>query len=320
MISIIVPVYNVENYLDRCVRSICEQSYTDLEIILVDDGSTDSSGEICDKWTEKDCRIKAVHKSNGGLSDARNIGLKNATGDYIAFIDSDDWIEKDYCLTLLNTITEKECDIAGCKFRRTSDNSTVSDSKETVGYSCFKKNEEIMRSLIYGKINCIVCNKLYKRTTVYDVLFPFGKQHEDDFWTYKVFFRINKYVECDYIGYNYFKNPTSIMGRKYSLKRLDQLEAKCERADFVETHYPDLINIALIDVLDSCIFHSALVNSLNKKDKKTASTILKNTYKKYFSRLKKKEVPIKKLLLLYIARISFTLCIAILGIKKGELS
>ena len=112
LVSIVVPVYNVEKYLKRCVDSIINQSYNNIEILLVDDGSTDSSGKICDDYLKKDSRIKVIHKQNGGLSDARNFGIDKSTGDYLSFIDSDDWIEKDMIMNLFNSIINEKSDIS----------------------------------------------------------------------------------------------------------------------------------------------------------------------------------------------------------------
>ena len=117
VISVIVPVYKVEKFLDRCINSIIQQTFTNLEIILVDDGSPDRSGEICDEWKMKDKRIRVIHKENGGLSDARNKGLDVATGDYVAFIDSDDWIDPDMFQLLYDATQKYQADIAECSWR-----------------------------------------------------------------------------------------------------------------------------------------------------------------------------------------------------------
>ena len=162
LISVIVPVYNVEKYLDKCIQSIVDQTYTNLEIILVDDGSPDNSGAICDEWAEKDNRIKVIHKANGGLSDARNAGLDIATGEYIAFVDSDDYIELDFYDKLYNVIKATNCDISICNLRKVYENNNVSvnncDTFEITEYS----TTEAMSALIDDKIRQVVWNKLYK--------------------------------------------------------------------------------------------------------------------------------------------------------------
>ena len=118
LISVIIPVYNVEKYLNRCVQSVCNQTYHNLEIILVDDGSTDNSGKLCDEWAVKDLRIKVIHKDNGGLSSARNIGLDNAKGEYIGYVDSDDWIDMEMYSYLWTILKSYQVDVAFCDFYR----------------------------------------------------------------------------------------------------------------------------------------------------------------------------------------------------------
>ena len=125
LVSIIVPIYNVEQYLDRCIESLVTQSYINLEIILIDDGSKDTSGDICDLWAQRDKRIRLVHKENGGLSDARNKGLDIATGDIISFIDSDDYISKYFYEKLINIMEQTDSDIVECQFKKFNENERV---------------------------------------------------------------------------------------------------------------------------------------------------------------------------------------------------
>ena len=136
LISVIVPVYKVEDCLDKCVRSIAGQTYTDLEIILVDDGSPDRCGAICDAWAQKDSRVHVIHKQNGGLSDARNAGMKIATGQFVSFIDSDDWIDPDFLEVLMTAMKEQNAQIAECAVELVDESGNVLRCRETAAVPC----------------------------------------------------------------------------------------------------------------------------------------------------------------------------------------
>ena len=183
-ISVIVPVYNVEQYLERCVESIVNQTYKNLEIILVNDGSTDNSGELCDELAKKDNRIKVVHKENGGLSDARNNGERESTGEYIIFIDSDDYIHHEMLNTLYNQIVEKNADVSICGVMNVYSNSeTPQCSDINMDFVCDK--EGFLKEYLIGeKIPGSICNKLLKKSIADKLEFPVGKIYEDAFYHY----------------------------------------------------------------------------------------------------------------------------------------
>lgn len=257
-ISIIVPIYNVENYLDKCIKSIVNQSFKNLEIILVDDGSPDNCPAICDEWAKKDNRIKVIHKENGGLSDARNAGLAVATGEYIAFVDSDDYIEADMYKKLLSVALNNKCDIVSCKLRMVYENDknfvTKDDSEDIIIYS----TEDAMSALIDDKIRQVVWNKLYKADIVKNIPFEVGKYHEDEFWSYQAIGNATKIAAIDYTGYNYLQRSGSIMGNGYSLKRLDAVEAKCLRQEYLDNNVPVLSQQGLINLIFTCVYHGQL--------------------------------------------------------------
>ena len=279
LISVIVPVYNVEKYLNRCVNSIANQTYKNLEIILVDDGATDSSGKLCDQLASQDERIKVIHKMNGGLSDARNVGLSNANGEYICFIDSDDWIEKNYVQYLYELMLDNSCEIAGCSYRKCEDICKESESAISYESKVYGK-EEAMSLLIDNLIQQVVWNKLYKKSLIEDIAFAKGKYHEDEFWSYQVFARISKYVETSYIGYNYFQRADSIMGEQYSLKRLDAVEAKSQRQEFLNINMKALASKGRKNLVFTCMYHGQLAMIyLNDIDKKKAFAFLESTLK-----------------------------------------
>lgn len=258
LLSVIVPVYKVENYLDRCVKSVISQTYTDLEIILVDDGSPDNCPAQCDAWAEKDSRIQVIHKQNGGLSDARNAGISIATGEFIAFVDSDDWLNVNMYSVLINTIQKTGSDAAGCSFIRTDGKTIPARTNNDPEIKVFDNNE-IMSELIGDRvIKQVVWNKVYRADKIQNILFEVGKYHEDEFWAYLALSECEKYAAVDYPGYYYFQRADSIMGEGYSLKRLDAIEAKLRRVEFCKTNYPQLAAKAKINVLFSSLYHCQL--------------------------------------------------------------
>ena len=176
-ISIIVPVYNVEKYLKKCIDSIINQTYKNIEIILVDDGSKDSSGRICDEYIEKDKRIVTIHKKNGGLSDARNEGIKKATGKYLSFIDSDDYIEENMIGNLYKSIIENDSDISTCaKIIEYSNKKIIKNNKSNF---CINNNEAMKRMLTFDEIDTSACDKLFKKDLFLNIKFPVGRYYED---------------------------------------------------------------------------------------------------------------------------------------------
>lgn len=282
LISVIVPIYKVESYLDKCVGSIVNQTYKNLEIILVDDGSPDNCPVMCDGWAEKDNRIKVIHKNNGGVSDARNLGIKVATGDYIAFVDSDDWLESCYYEVLVS-ITEKiDYDIVVCKYLKvysTKDSCDVSK----IGDTRVLDNHEAMEELVLGKdLWQVIVNKIYKRDLISDVLFEVGKRHEDDMWSYQIIGKAMKIAVIDYEGYFYYQRPDSFICNSYNLQRLDVLEAKAQRQKYIEERFPDLKTRAKLDLFGACIFAcQSVMKFMSGEEKKKAKSIINNYVKEY---------------------------------------
>lgn len=262
-ISIIIPVYNVEKYLVACIESIIHQTYQNLEIILVNDGSTDNCPQICDDYAQKDERIKVIHKKNGGLSDARNAGYEAVTGEYIAFVDSDDLIAEDCYHTLLRISVEYNADIVECDFVKFVNQNELIDFDSTNLVEEFD-TEQGLEMLIKEQLKQVVWNKLYKKRLVNKLLFEKGKIHEDEFWTYKVLANAKKIVKISQVLCFYRQQHESIMAEKYNLKRLQGLEAREERIDFIANKFPKLIPVAV-----QSFWYSALYNYQN---------IIKNSY------------------------------------------
>lgn len=227
MISVIVPVYNVEKYLERCVKSIVAQTYKDLEILLIDDGSTDKSGEMCDAFQQTDSRIKAFHKQNGGLSDARNYGIEHSAGEFISFVDSDDYIDEKMLETLHRLITENDADLAVCSAMDVFEGKEVTQVKEIKEFNLNKV--ESYKYMLRGDGIPSACNKLYKRQTVGNVRFPVGKLYEDGFFTPQILKKVEKTAVTSKPMYYYFRRADSITTKPFRKGDLDVIEAydKC---------------------------------------------------------------------------------------------
>lgn len=267
-ISVIVPVYNVEKYLCKCIDSIINQTYTNLEIILIDDGSPDNCGVVCDDYFLKDNRIKVIHKENGGLSDARNAGLDIAIGDYISFIDSDDYIHKDFYKTLINLIVKYNADIAQCEFLDVyeEDVDNFSNDKLYINekITILNNNEAINNLFNENYVNTVVVwNKLYKKELFKNIRYPKGKIHEDEYTTYKLLFSAKKIVSISMQMYYYLRRSNSIMGKGFNIKSLDKLYAYYEQILFynnkklfeleekAKNKFEFFIKEAMINVLNS---------------------------------------------------------------------
>ena len=245
-ISIIIPVYNVEQFLPQCLESVRNQTYQNLEVILVNDGSTDSCPQICEDYAAKDERIKVIHKRNGGLSDARNEGLKVATGDFISYIDSDDVVSANFCKQLLKTLLENKADVVECGFLTfLRDRDLEKFSSTTQEKTEIFETESALELLMKEYFKQVVWNKLYRREVVSDLKFPIGKINEDEFWTYKVFGNSTTVVRISKELYFYRQQENSIMGKKYSIKRLDGLQALNDRIFYMKENFPILENLAI---------------------------------------------------------------------------
>ena len=241
-ISVIVPVFRVEKYINRCVDSILAQSYKNLEIILVDDGSDDACPLICDEYMKKDKRVKVVHKNNGGLSSARNAGLAIATGDFIGFVDSDDWIHPDMYAILHKTLVKnKDCQIAECKYQIVS--KTVQNVMSD-GYSVTKWNKKTMMENFFrvnGEYyNPVVCTKLIRKSILNGFYFV-DTVNEDWEATYEWYKRSSCVAFIDLQLYYYFFNGNGIVNSKFKVSRLGYLEVwdrlvKKAKKDFPEYH------------------------------------------------------------------------------------
>ncbi|MDM8203642.1 glycosyltransferase [Faecalicoccus acidiformans] len=214
LISVIVPVYNVEKYLSQCIYSILNQTYSNLEIILVNDGSTDNSYEQCLNFKRQFNNIEVVNKANGGLSSARNVGINHARGKYISFVDSDDTIDSNMIQTLYDYITEYKAEISACGYKMIYSNKVIDivDGNEVKVYS---KSEALFAMLKVNNLGMIVCNKLFKRDLFKNVRFPEGQHFEDINTTYKLIDLANKVIYIPKCLYNYLQRNDSINGQNF---------------------------------------------------------------------------------------------------------
>lgn len=302
LISIIVPVYNVEKYLKRCVKSIINQTYKNLEIILVDDGSTDKSPLICDEFCDE--RIKVIHKENGGLSDARNAGLKICKGAFISFIDSDDYIENDMIEILYNRIISDKSDICVCNFKMTDDNGNILREDNQVIEDCILNKNEYYEKLSKPYYWCYVTawNKLYKKEVLSDFEFKKGKIHEDEFAICDIIKKCDKISCIKKPLYFYIQRENSIMHRKFSIKNMDFAEAMLERADF---GIKNNLNLAVSSFTMATDYMKIIYEKADKNDENAKKRILflEKRIKEVYKKIKKQPIGIRKKIRFFIFKI-----------------
>lgn len=239
-VSVIVPVYNVEKYLRKCLDSIVSQTLNDLEIILVNDGSTDTSPDICEEYKRKDERIKMITQKNQGLSAARNAGLKEAAGEYVIFIDSDDYIAENMLEILVNNITKSSADIATCGIYNVYQSYMKPQYHKKEKYTC--GNVEAYRQILIGKkIPASICNKLLKRECIEDLEFPVGKHYEDAFFHIDLMQQVKTVCVDTQPLYYYVHRSGSITTRKYQKSSYDIVEAYEKNIRMVQEKYPSLM-------------------------------------------------------------------------------
>lgn len=252
LISVIVPVYKVEQYLEQCIRSIVGQDYQNLEILLVDDGSPDNSGAICDAWAEKDSRIRVIHQENGGGGKARNTALDAAKGDLIAFVDSDDYIAPEMLWYLYSLIC-RGADIAECDYVVTEDDHAVFVDAQTE--PAFYDAEEAMVCHIQDTIfRQLIWNKLYRREVIGSVRFPVGTKIDDEFFTYQVLGNACRLIRSDRKCYAYRQQAGSVMHQKNPVKCREGIQAKQNRLAYLQSRMPQLADQAKCELLLSCVY------------------------------------------------------------------
>lgn len=246
LISVIIPVYNIEEYLPRCLESVLAQTYENLEILLVDDGSTDKSGVICNQYATSDTRIKVIHKKNGGVSSARNLGLENANGDYIGFVDGDDIIEKKMFQRLIDNAMKHQCDISCCQM------DTVNvDGKSAPSYDIksgsLKVERVVSEYFIEGFVKDMMysqCNKIFSKKCLEGICFKEYKYGEDILFIFEALMNANEVYYDSYIGYHYIHRKNSAMTRAFSVDRIDYIKAIREVETICKQNYPKMAEMA----------------------------------------------------------------------------
>lgn len=267
-LSIIVPVYNVEKFLKKCIDSVITQKFKDFELILVNDGSSDSSGLICDEYAKKDTRIKVIHKTNAGQSSARNLGLSEAKGDYIGFVDSDDWIHEEMYDNLIKSAFGHDMDIVACNFwvMDANDNLTPYNKKP---FDIKYDRDSAMNEIYTNKVLTFSpCNKIYKRELFVDLKFKEGIIFEDLDISYKLIYRSKKIAYLKECLYYYRYNINSTLKSKFTRKRLDEFHVRLDLYRFYKQKYPDLSGLVYYEFckVRSYLFACVLSNKDLDKD------------------------------------------------------
>lgn len=293
-VSVIVPVYNVEKYLNKCIETLINQTYKNLEIILVNDGSTDNSYALCEEYARRDMRIKVINKENGGLSDARNAGLKIATGKYISFIDSDDYVELDMIYNLYQGIIKFDADICCCGkvLEYEKNNILVNNTNEF----CVESEEALRKMLIGDNIDNSACDKLFKIALFENIEFPVNRYFEDIATVYKVFLKSKKVAHINNIGYHYAIRKNSISTEKFSKKQFDALTFTKEMVKNIVKIYPKLEEEANAFLfLEYITTMRKIKRSENYQEfKRTYIEIKKEFNKQIVTILKNKYIPLYK--------------------------
>ena len=290
LISIIVPVYNVEQYLEKCVDSIINQKYKNLEIILVDDGATDSSSKLCDELAKIDNRIKVYHKENGGLSDARNYGVERATGDYIGFVDSDDYIDAEMYEKLYEAIKKENVDVAECNLKIIYPNRVELFTEQNY-YNVCTKQEYLEEYLKIEKIFGSACVRLIKSNIAKKLKFPVGKLYEDTYYAYDLIEKVDRYVIMNNPYYNYLMRENSITNTKFNPRIFDLIEIVEKFRKTTYENYPGLKEA--VDCRKMYAYFSVLNSILleeNYRDNEYYSEILSYFKRNYISLLKNKYI------------------------------
>lgn len=316
LISVIVPIYKVERYLKKCIDSIINQTYKNLEIILVDDGSPDSCPKICDEYEKKDSRIKVIHKQNGGLSDARNAGIDVAKGDYIAFVDSDDYIEQDMYEMLYTILKKYNADISissryivnedGKRFAYTSKDSNILD---------MDAKEALRRIFSFKDFDMSSCDKLYNIRLFKDIRYPCGKLNEDYYVIPQLFHKSKKIVYIPIPLYNYLQRQGSITKGKEV--KLDIIDASKFLFEFYNKNYKELLYVAdtILAFAYVSVVNNHIINGkkMNNDLKQEAKTVVRQ---KLVSVLKNENITVTKKLQIFLLAINTELYSCVFKILK----
>lgn len=281
LISIIIPVYKVEKYLDRCVQSVVKQDYENIEILLVDDGSPDGCPALCDAWAEKDSRIRVIHQQNGGLSAARNTGIEAAKGSWLMFVDSDDWVEPDFCSLPLLYAEKENCDLVVFGIDKVHEDRST-ELCPTGFRNQIMSKEEVMLALASLRMGNYVVNKLYKKELFRSIRFPVGRNWEDLATTYLLLERAEQIYHITAPLYHYFIHNESITQVRLSIKQYsDIFQAREAQHSFFAKQYPAAAEVMLDDrittALQVCIYATMDKTGKYEKIMNQAKEVLRQT-------------------------------------------
>lgn len=259
LVSLIIPVYKVEAYLERCVRSVLAQTYQNLEIILVDDGSPDRCGEICDRFAQEDPRVKVFHKANSGVSSARNYGVAHSHGAFVSFIDADDYVAPNYVEYLFDLLMKYHADIVCCCMDQTTENTSAYGINHSIPNEQLLKGKEACQALFGNLYDILVTvwGKLYKREIVQKYPFPIGRRYEDEAIVCKYYYTADRVAVGNQCLYAYYQNPGSFMHAKKHCFNEDYIWALRHRAEFFgEQNEPELAKAAWNMLVQHCLYES----------------------------------------------------------------
>lgn len=254
IISVLVPVYNTEAYLEKCINSILGQSLQAFELILLDDGSTDSSGVICDRYASLDCRIKVIHTDNCGIGVTRNRLIKSASCGFICFVDSDDYIEPKMLEIMHHNMVSYDADISLCGTRFVFPKKTLNNSRDINDIQVYTKEQAVFELIDNWKITCSPCDKLYKAELFKDVRYPRVLAFEDMMIAFHLFEKCEKIVYDGHLLYNYVKTPDSLLRSKFNVDHLVELEARKKMTEMIGAAYPNMIPKLEINELNTKLY------------------------------------------------------------------
>lgn len=300
LISVIIPVYNVEPYLERCIDSVLRQTYEKLEIIVIDDGSTDRSGDICDRYAAQDARIKVIHQQNAGLSAARNTGISLMTGECVIFVDSDDYMADDFVAYLYDGITKYNAQMCVCNYCNVNEDDVITGRKPYFPTSVFEGKKECMTQYLqFKELSGGIWSKMYRKELFAEVRFPVGRIYEDVATVYRLVDHCERIVALEEYKFYYRSRDNSIMHSPYSSRHLDSLVNADQRCEFIKDKYPDLYYLAAKPMRGKC---RSILNKMNCTGKVPRRDVkeVKKYLKKYYNENSKECAGMGKKLLLYV--------------------
>lgn len=282
LVTVIIPVYNVEDYLKKCIESVLSQTYKNLEVFLIDDGSTDNCPQICDEYASKDSRVIAIHKKNAGQGVARNVALDKCKGEYIAFVDSDDLIKPDMIEAMVGAIERNNADIALCGIA-VNNGIKLHDEPVFSNEVCWNTEQLMKEYVTTPYVSTVIWNKIYKKMLFDGIRFPNFRANEDAYVLHRVLGRCKKAVHIGECMYIQNIRPNSTEQSPFSEKKLALLDCAQNRIDYYKSYFPDLYKfVAYKKINDSAVLMSSIIEADYKKYKDTYDSIYSQMKNDYF--------------------------------------